>query len=393
MRCIIVTSSISFFFFSSCLEPFEYRSEAYEQVLVIDALLTNETKSHLVTLSYTYPLDSGFEAGRVDGATIYIEDEEGVRFDFYNEGNGVYQSLGNVQGQEGHQYRLVVTTPDNREYQSSYELLKSAPPIDSIYDFYAEAINEETNSVEKGIQFFLDSHDESEESQFFRYIIEETYKIVVPYPSSFEVIDDQIIPREEEVGYCYNYVNPTSLLIGTSAGSTENRIQQFPLNFVFETSQKLRSRYSLLAKQYSISEDAYLYYRKLKENNESTGSLSDKQTGTIIGNISGVTDPNEVVLGFFEVSGVTERRDFFNASDYHPDFNAAPFHTYCRPDQAMRFDYEDAINFADSVGGYEIHYIEYAIEPGSADSVVFHRRSCTNCSYYADTEVPSYWID
>ncbi|MFY0625630.1 MAG: DUF4249 domain-containing protein [Reichenbachiella sp.] len=376
----------------SCVEPYEYLSTSYDELIVIEGLLTDENKNHEIKISYTYPVDFSSSFVEIDNAEVFIEEKERSIYHFHYTDSGKYVSDNSFQGLYGKEYRLVVNTEDGQRYQSTYELLVPSPPIDSIYDFYAELPNSETDEIEPGIQFFISTNDQSGIAKYFRYELQETYKIVVPYPSYFEVQDGSVVRRIDQVGSCYKSVKPSNLIIGTSSSNSENRLEEFPLNFIFQSSQKIRTRYSVLVKQYAISETAYHYYRRLKENNESTGSLSDKQTGTIVGNISSTQGANEPVLGYFEVSGTSEKREFFSFSDFDPRFEPASFQALCDYRRARRFSFQEGIEFIQSNQGYQIHTIEYASGPGTSDALIILTKSCTSCAEYADTTPPNYWI-
>jgi hypothetical protein len=56
----------------------------------------------------------------------------------------------------------------------------------------------------------------------------------------------------------------------------------------------------------------------LKELSGSDGILSQNQPGFFFGNIKSVENPNEKVIGYFEVSSVSSQRIFFNYEDVFP---------------------------------------------------------------------------
>lgn len=376
---------------TSCLEPFDFKSEGFEKVLVVESIFTDEVKQHEVRLSYTYPLDSGGSVTYANEAEVYIEDEAGNKINFYNELYGIYRTSETTSGQIGNSYKLVINTQEGDSYESSFEPLTKSPPIDSIYDRYIETINQTTSQLENGIQFFLDTHDETGNADFFRFEIEETYKIKAPFPSYYLVENGAIIPRLDFIHECYGYNIPTGTIIGSTLQNTESKLAEQPIRFISENSQFLRTRYSILVKQYAISESAYLYYRKLKENNESSGSLFDKQTGNITGNITSINRPTEPVLGYFEVSGKSEMREFFSPQEFDPMFNTPRFLYTCRLDQAETLEEAEAIEFFSDVTNThkQIHLIDDP-PPGPKTAIIYFR-TCTSCDWYADTAIPPYW--
>lgn len=57
-------------------------------------------------------------------------------------------------------------------------------------------------------------------------------------------------------------------------------------------------------KQQSVSPSAYQYLKLLAEQVQNNGSLVDTPPAALIGNIKNVTNPKEIVAGFFMVTGV-----------------------------------------------------------------------------------------
>ena len=72
----------------------------------------------------------------------------------------------------------------------------------------------------------------------------------------------------------------------------------------------MKIKYSLLVKQYSLSNEAYDYWFQLQKQSQESGGLYETQPARVSGNISNVNDNEEVVLGFFNASSVTEKRIF-----------------------------------------------------------------------------------
>jgi hypothetical protein len=137
-----------------------------------------------------------------------------------------------------------------------------------------------------------------------------------------------------------------------------------------------------------------LFYKKLIESTESSGSFFDKQLGTIVGNIKSVENPNEPVLGYFEVAGVRNHRAFFCPSDFDERFRPASFGYNCNFADAQVMTVEEGIEFLlNSLSSYQASSIKSALEPGQPDSVYIFPRTCTSCDWYAETEQPDFWIE
>lgn len=92
---------------------------------------------------------------------------------------------------------------------------------------------------------------------------------------------------------------------------SENKYRHYPLHFVDNySSQRLRYGYSLLLRQYSLSEAALAYWEKVRTNYSDQGGLYTRLPLKIKGNLRNLSHPDEPVLGFFGASEVKSKRIF-----------------------------------------------------------------------------------
>ncbi|UXX81217.1 DUF4249 domain-containing protein [Reichenbachiella carrageenanivorans] len=249
----------------SCVKPYDAESFDFESVIVVDGLITDELKTHQIKLHYTYPIGTS-DDHPVEGATVWVTHDE-QQIDFSEQTPGIYKSEVPFSASESEQYQLFFTTKEGEEFLSSPSSLTKSPPIDSIYDRYAELALDGSTSNLGGIQFFLDTHDPSGKAKYFRYEWEDQYKIITPVVSYYDYNRSTATYswREKLNNICYAGHISQSLLIGNTVGNSSDRLQEFPIRFVGGNTDVLRSRYTILVRQYAISEAAYSYYRKLKE--------------------------------------------------------------------------------------------------------------------------------
>ncbi|MEP4534779.1 MAG: DUF4249 domain-containing protein [Cyclobacteriaceae bacterium] len=388
--CVLALAAVG------CTKPFDTESFDFDKVIVVDGQITDEDKFHEILLSYTYPIGEDQESP-LTGATVWVENGAGQRIDYEELEPGKYLSTISFAGQAGQAYRLFFTTPAGGKYASTSSELIPSPPIDSIYAEYAVVSTDESTFALDGAQFFIDSHDETQEAKYFRYEWVEDYKISVPFPSFYEYFFDlgtqwdstaMRLP-DDFVHICYQSGTSASIIIGTSVGTSENRVVEQPVNFVSTETDRLRTRYALQVMQYAVNESAYGFYRKLKESNESTGSLFDKQQGTITGNILSLDNPTETILGFFEVAGVSSKRRFFSPTDI--DVRIAPQFRYRCPSSSIVDSSRDSLLYY--LASSPSLRIVTAYTPTASDEFRYQiaSQTCSDCSWYATTTPPEYW--
>jgi hypothetical protein len=257
-------------------------------------------------------------------------DDQGntVSFDEESRGSGVYKSNDpDFRGVVGRNYKLYVHTLKNEEYESEYVELKAVPGIENLYDRYEEKPVE--GGTEQGFQIYVDSYNPQGNTRYYRYEYEETWEFHVPYPSLFVYQYGQVVPRPESVFKCWRSNKSTEIMTFTTDKLNEDVIGAFPICFVSTSTDRLRVGYSILVKQYSLTEEAYHFWEQMKNANQNTGTLFDPQPTQINGNFYNVHDTETPVMGFFEASGVSEKRMFLSRSDLPPGISVTDRFKYC----------------------------------------------------------------
>ncbi|WKN45630.1 DUF4249 domain-containing protein [Tunicatimonas pelagia] len=297
---------------TTCIDPFDIGDVVNGQPrLVVDGLLTNQPQAHEVRISYSSPTLNTFDREVVSGADVFIEDENGSQVSLIEdtEREGVYLTPSNFAGTVGVTYTLRVRTAENVSYRSLPEMMRPVAEIDSIY---AELDSRQSLSSlgtllnNWGMQFYVSTGTGTPESNFYQWKWEETYQFTAPLAR-----EDQIIqPICYQSGRQFN-----QLLIGSSQDFSQDRIGRQPITFVSKNTYKLQQRYSLLVKQLSLSERAFNFWSDVEVQRDTDGSLFDPPPSQIIGNMVRDDDPEDIVLGYFQVSAVTEQRFFITRAE------------------------------------------------------------------------------
>ncbi|MEQ8469657.1 MAG: DUF4249 domain-containing protein [Marinoscillum sp.] len=372
-------------FLVACIKPYDFDPQNFDKVLVVDGHISDELGPHTVSINYTYPLDTVLNE-YINNAQVWIEVGDGSRVDLNPTENGTYETAAAFRGVPNQTYQLNILLQNGEEYRSEPELLLKAPEVADIYGRYTSLPNANEDRNVGGIQFFIDS-EENSEVKYFRYEYEEAFKIQTPYPALYKFVpeDTSLILLDTLIGICYKEGKSNQLIYGTTNGTSEQKMVEFPIRFVSEEDQLLRTRYALLVKQYAISESAYLFYKRLNENNESGGSLFDQQAGTVLGNIYAPNDPDRAILGYFEASGVSTKRKFFSRRELSDQLTIARFPYQCNSVEATVTTLDSAAYYLEITDG-NIYYYDFF-----TNEIAIHSRGCTDCSFYADPIPPSYW--
>lgn len=378
-----------------CVDPFEPETITFESALVVEATITDEMKTQEIFLSRTFEFEAdGPERER--NAIVSISDDAGNRFDFQEISEGTYHSVLPFMAQVGRSYNLRIQTSDGRSYSS--ETSRIPDPLE-IERLYAERIiNADGN---EGVGIFVDSFDPSGNSRNYRYLYEETYRIIAPKWTEFDLLSTgvecgvDVVPKTQEDRVCYQTDLSTDLIITETNGFQEDRVTAFLVRFINRNNFILSHRYSVLVKQLVQSNTAYDYFETLKDFSGSESLFADTQVGFLNGNVFSDIDQDEKVLGYFDVAAVSEQRIFFNWEDLFPGEEIPPFVNECVETAPLLISPGGArCVLAPQVEEGIVSYVnpnDPPIDPGGPYRIV--PRVCGDCTVLGKIEVPEFWTE
>ena len=299
-KCLILF--LIFLFLNSCITQFIPQTNADKQLLVVEGLITDQPVVNTIKLSKSFPLGTTNTAGPLNGCIVSISDDLGNTYPLSEIYSGTYGTDPKIfKGEIGRKYSLHIKTNTlNNNFNFNYESLpvemKPVPPIDSVY--YEKKVIEEIEGIVKqeGCQIYLNTHDPANLCKFFRWKYSETWEFQIPYHIQNRV--------------CWISNNSSEITIKNTSVLAQDKIERFPLLFISNQTDRLKVKYSLLVNQYSLTEDEFLYWEKLKNMSDQVGGLYDMIPSGIPGNVYCIDDPNEKVLGYFSVSASSSKRIF-----------------------------------------------------------------------------------
>lgn len=295
-------------FLTTCKKPFNpVLVQTNANILVVEGTINTGADTTFIKLSRTVKIDSTTTKPET-GATLAVQGDDNSSYALSPYITAGTYFVAGLNLPTSHKYRLDIHTADGHEYQSDYVENKITPPIDSM------------NYVQlgQGVQLYISSHDPKNNTRYYRWDYDETWSYYSAEPT-------QLIWRNGEVEYlsademyheCYKFATPSnSIYVGSSAKLAQDVLYKAPLAYVYASSGKLAHIYSILVRQYALTSDAYSYWENLQKNTQSLGSIFDAQPSTIAGNIHGVTDTKEVVIGYVSASTITTFRYFIQGRD------------------------------------------------------------------------------
>jgi hypothetical protein len=295
-----------FLFQFSCTEPYAPpATQGNHKYLVVDGFINTGSDSTIFNLSNSTNLGDSLPPSGVTGAQIIIEGSGGYTFALTELGNGRYgASVLNVDPTQ--QYRVRVNTLDGNQYLSQFVPVLQTPPIDSI----------SWRQQDQGVQIFVTTHDPQNLINYYEWQYGQAWEYHSNYNALIAYQNDSLIdiPPNEQIYSCWNSSTSTDIIVGSSANLSQRIIYEQPLVFIPQPSVELSVEYSILVKQFALTQNAYNYWENLKANTQDLGSLFDPQPGEVAGNIACINNPSLPVLGYVSAANVQEQRIFISNS-------------------------------------------------------------------------------
>ena len=301
-------------FSAACKEAYQAPvKNADLNYLVIEGYINSNGGVTKIMLSRTARLTQT-TITREKNAQLTIESDANESFPMSEAGDGTYLSQSLTLANTA-KYRLRIKTKDGKEYLSDFTAVKSTPPIDSI-NWVRQA---------DGVQLHINTHDPQNNTKYYYWNYEETWEFHSTYTNSLVYVVNPDTHEQIAVTYkypdshdidttiykCWKTVNSTDILIGSSEKLSEDKIF-LPLLFIPQGSEKISVLYSVRLNQIAVSKEAYQFLQKMKKNTEQLGSIFDAQPTELKGNIHCISNPDELVIGFVEVSQQQDKRIFIS---------------------------------------------------------------------------------
>jgi len=311
---IILQIVISSLILTSCIKSYEPVIESKDAVkyVVSGQVVKGDTVQH-IKVSLTSPINNPSYIG-VSGCQILVSDDKGNSYETADLNNGNYSFIiPENHLTYGTSFMVNILTPEGVNIASDFDQLNECPPVDSVFYTVKEIPTTDPKIFIKGIQFYLDLNAENVSSHYYRWEAEETFEYHMTWPIEwyYDGTVHHVFPPDYSRSVCWQTLLVNKIFTLSTASLDQNKYKALPLHFVNNySSARLVYGYSLLVRQYALSEAAYSYWEKLRINSSDQGGLYEKQPLAIKGNIHNVSNPDQLVLGFFGASSISSKRIF-----------------------------------------------------------------------------------
>ena len=306
---------------SSCIDVINLTLEDDQEFLVVDGNFNNHEGNYQLQLYYA--TGQKIKARRaVEAATIQLFEEGAVIGEYEEIKAGIYQITNpTLKGETGKSYHIEIILANGATYQSTPEIMPALIAGDSIFFDYSLI------EVPTGVGIIRRNFIEAFVATPLPVSNETPYWIkwnTIRLYSFPEVICGPLGPPPKT---CFVTTEPAGqeIYIFDGANLAADYLPKWKIGeYMIPTDDlEFRGRHYFLVNQQSITKEAHTYWRKVDQIANQSGSIFDAPPAPVLGNIKNVTNPEEIVLGYFEVSNIDSLRGFVTEGDFN-DFYLFP---------------------------------------------------------------------
>jgi len=316
---------LTVFLMFSCIKPYFPQIDANaEKKYVVSGRVTDKEGWQEVEVSISSPIESP-EYIPVTGCQVDILDNKGNDFLLEEYEPGLYHVW---MGQEylycGASYRVNVIAPGGEVLVSGSDTMSTGPQVDSVYYLIKDIPTTDPEKSLRVMQFYADLNAKGDYSQYYKWEIVETWEYHAAHRGEYyyDGTVHIISPPDISTLVCWRTDLVKNIFTLSTRNLSQNRYNQYPLHALDGHTSRLGILYSILVRQFALSESAYNYWEQLRINSNEQGGLYEKQPLAIKGNLINVSNPEREVLGYFYAASESVKRYFYhNIPGIDLDFN------------------------------------------------------------------------
>jgi hypothetical protein len=296
-------------FFCTCVRRITPPIREGAQILVVEGLVTTDSISYAVKLSYTGNFLNA--STRIDSNQNFINDARVVIKDDIGDSAicnlispGTYQTNDSgFIGIVGRTYTLEIYLSNGKTYTSTPEKMNPVAPIDSVTVVYDSTFITDIRPM----QFIIsaNTHDPAGIANYYRW----TASVYIPrkswgfypvfgFPPCNDAFSCTYLAECEQM-LANNQIN----ILSDQYSDGREIIQP-----TFYSPIYWFGKHFIEVKQYSMNKDLFLFWQQYLQQTNRTGSILDPLPASLIGNIHNAADSNDIALGYFEASAVASKK-------------------------------------------------------------------------------------
>lgn len=322
-----VIFSVIIFGLYACIDPYMVSFNQENKVLIVEGMLTNDVENpDTIKIKYSIYQNGNIRTEHASTFDVYfylLNSKQKIKL-VETEVSSFVPPVGfNIDSSE--KYTLNFSIYDNEKgvqtYQSTPQQISPTSPILNVYDsFNAQSqVSEDGKKFISANDVFIDFQDPASQKNYYLWRYTHYEKLEVCETCNYSVYNfytESCIYVPGVVYYDYNCrntcyaiikskkINVFSDLASDGRLVTGRRVAQIPYYYASGCLVEIQ--------QMNISPDAYTFYKNLESQTQTSGGLADTPPIAIVGNISNITNPDEKVIGFFNVVNIEKKRHWID---------------------------------------------------------------------------------
>lgn len=351
--------------------------------LTVDGILFRGDSLKTITLSRSldaWSPDSAY--AKVNDATVSIVDDLSNTIVFHLSEAGVYQSDFNPEFDRS--YQLFILDEQGNEFISDQVSMVPSPEIDSIYWSLKNDLLS-GDEPQPGIEIMVATHNDAVQPSYFKWEYAEAWEVPSYYRGFYKYVDGEFVFSTEIPYSCWEDNISSDIILGSTDKYFMNQITDEVIQQIPFTMNKLYYRYSIEVRQYAVDKNAFDFWKQLENSNETSGSLFDPQPAELKGNIINVHDPEDPVMGYFDIYDDKKQRIFIDRTELPVHARIASEFGYCEMDTARNL-----LHLLDLIRkGYNI--VDISWRGQYPETIIVALAECTDCRLSANPQMPDFW--
>ena len=324
---------------NSCISPIEnFQQISTYSFLTIDATVTDQINSTKVRIYKSSDNLSNSVFKPITAAKVYIIDENGIKENLIEASIlGTYLPSPNFTGKVGSTYILFIETSAGIKYQSSPETMKASPEIENIITHIEVQDNFSKGDARRGgFNVYLDFQEPPSIGDNYQWVWKHFERANTCSNCVFGAYNFRLNtcviaspPTNLTLNYrcnanCWNITYSSEINVLSDAylngqKITGKQVARIPFDST--------STYYMQLEQRAITRNAYNYYQDLKIQTQNNGTLFDVPAETRFSfNLKSTTNPEEKILGIFDVYSVKKKIFYVNRTKNIP-LDESPVYT------------------------------------------------------------------
>lgn len=298
----------------NCVSPYNYEPEEVGSFLVVSGGINQLDAVNRIRLTWSTPYQTYSNARAIEGAQIVLVNSKNESEPFYYEEEGWYAHYGaQVPIQVGESYHIEIENLGKR-YRTDIQTVPEPILADSIsyHVGFNEFVNKNgsviTNEI---IEVFINTPiNVGGEISYLRWKTDESWSLAER--SCHPLATPKVC-----------YVNDPISIDQIFIYSTENISGDYlPQKLVGDKINPKRieflSKHYFNVSQLTLNKKTYEYWEKVVQLANPDGDIFDLPPAPLPGNVYNVDNKNEIVLGYFEVTGKSITRKALYRNDIDP---------------------------------------------------------------------------